>query len=227
MPIVQFQLPDFVATKISAEKASADAIKLLAAAYEISGLITPAQVQAWLSSASSPGQLMTATPPNIVQNFTKPVVASNSAPNGAQNFTIYTDGACQGNPGVGGWGTIIHDHQTNQKIEKSGGKSRATNNQMEMTAVIEGLRHTPTGSRIKIVADSEYVIKGITEWLPNWIRSGWQTASKTPVKNKELWEEIHSLTQQRKVEWTWVRGHAGHPENERCDQLAVEAAVKQ
>lgn len=132
--------------------------------------------------------------------------------------TIWADGACSGNPGPGGWGTIVE--VAGERREFSGGAQSTTNNQMEMTALIEGLRQLEPRQQVLIVMDSEYVIKGLTQWMPGWIRNGWRTASKKPVKNRELWEELHRLTRDRVVKVQWVRGHDGHVENERCDLLA-------
>jgi len=135
--------------------------------------------------------------------------------------TIFCDGACSGNPGAGGWGAIIDIDGARREI--SGGSARATNNQMELQALIEGLKLVPEETRVKVVTDSEYVAKGATQWLRGWIRNGWKTASKQPVKNKELWQELHALLQPRPHTFEWVRGHAGHEENERCDELARAA----
>ena len=136
---------------------------------------------------------------------------------------IFCDGACVGNPGPGGWGSIVEMDGVCQ--EYSGGRELTTNNQMELQALIEGLKKVPAGTRVHIVADSEYLTKGITSWLRGWIRNGWKTASKQPVKNREQWQELHALLSERPHRVQWVRGHAGHPENERCDQLA-RAAIK-
>ncbi len=132
---------------------------------------------------------------------------------------IYTDGACSGNPGPGGWGTILVQPDKTEEI-LSGGEAKTTNNRMELTAVIEGLKKIPADASAVIVTDSEYVKKGITEWIKNWIKNGWKTASKKPVKNRELWQELLGLTENRNTEWEWVRGHSGHPMNERCDSIA-------
>lgn len=137
---------------------------------------------------------------------------------------IYCDGACSGNPGPGGWGCIVE--REGEQHELSGGQARTTNNQMELQALIEGLRAVEPGTRVKVVTDSEYVSKGVTSWLKGWIRNGWRTASKAPVKNQEFWQELHTLLQERPHTMEWVRGHAGHPENERCDELA-RAAISQ
>ena len=131
---------------------------------------------------------------------------------------LYTDGACSGNPGPGGWGAIIRS--SSGDIELSGGDKNTTNNKMELTAVIEALSHTEKGCEAIITTDSEYVKNGITKWIFTWMKNNWKTASKEPVKNKELWTALWELTQDRKITWQWVRGHTGHPENERCDSLA-------
>ncbi len=137
----------------------------------------------------------------------------------AKDISIYTDGACSGNPGPGGWGTIIVYPDGSEDI-LSGGESKTTNNRMELAAVIEGLKKTPTGTCGVVVTDSEYVKKGITEWIKNWVRNGWKTASKNPVKNRDLWQQLLALTEERNISWEWVKGHSGHPLNERCDSLA-------
>jgi ribonuclease HI len=139
----------------------------------------------------------------------------------AGEATIFCDGACSGNPGAGGWGTIVE--MDGRREELSGGLARTTNNQMEMQALIEGLKKVPGGTKVKVVTDSEYVVKGATQWIKGWIRNGWKTASKQPVKNKELWQEINVLLTSRPHTFQWVKGHAGHAENERCDELARQA----
>lgn len=131
---------------------------------------------------------------------------------------IYSDGACSGNPGPGGWGALIV--QGGEVVELSGGERATTNNRMELQGVIEALKRIEPGSTVVITTDSEYVKKGMTEWIGGWIRKGWKTAGGTPVKNKELWVELLNLTKKHSVKWEWVRGHSGHPENERCDALA-------
>jgi ribonuclease HI len=131
---------------------------------------------------------------------------------------IYTDGACSGNPGPGGWGAIIiSDGET---AEFCGGEKSTTNNRMELSAVIEGLSRVPENSSAIIVTDSTYVRDGITEWIERWKKNGWRTANKKPVKNQDLWLRLDSLAAARKIEWQWVRGHAGDPINERADELA-------
>jgi ribonuclease HI len=140
---------------------------------------------------------------------------------GTTTAKIWCDGACSGNPGPGGWGTIVE--QDGVRRELSGGKARTTNTQMELQGLIEGLKAVPEGTRVEIVSDSEYVGKGITSWMKGWIKNGWKNASKQPVKNQELWQELNALLQTRPHSVQWVRGHAGHEENERCDELAREA----
>jgi ribonuclease HI len=137
---------------------------------------------------------------------------------------IWCDGACAGNPGPGGWGCIVEIG--GQRHEYSGGNPRTTNNQMELQALIEALKNVPAGTSVHIETDSEYLSKGITQWLRGWVRNGWKTAAKQPVKNQEQWQQMHALLQERPHKVSWVRGHAGHPENERCDELA-RAAIKQ
>ena len=140
---------------------------------------------------------------------------------------IYTDGACSGNPGPGGWGAILRKDATEKEL--FGGEALTTNNRMEMTAVIEALRALKTPVEARVHTDSQYVQKGISEWIHGWKRRGWKTANKEPVKNEDLWRELDRLAAQHKIEWIWVKGHAGHVENERADELArrgVELARK-
>lgn len=131
---------------------------------------------------------------------------------------IYTDGACSGNPGPGGWGAILR--YNGHERELNGGEVETTNNRMEMRAVIEALRALKKRSRVELYTDSQYVKQGIEDWLKGWKAKGWKTASKKPVKNQDLWMEIDTLVGQHDVSFHWVRGHDGHPENERADALA-------
>ena len=131
---------------------------------------------------------------------------------------IYTDGACKGNPGVGGWGAILRFGGTEREL--FGGVANTTNNRMEMTAVIEALRVLSRSCDAIVFTDSSYVQKGISEWIHGWKRNGWKTADRKPVKNADLWQVLDELAAGHKIEWRWVRGHAGHPENERADLLA-------
>jgi len=134
---------------------------------------------------------------------------------------LYTDGACKGNPGPGGWGALLQYKGVEKELW--GGEPETTNNRMELTAVIEGLKALKRPSRVRIVTDSQYVKNGMQQWIHNWKRNGWRTAAKKPVKNAELWRELDRLVNLHQVEWEWVRGHSGHPENERVDALANKA----
>ncbi len=138
--------------------------------------------------------------------------------------TIYTDGACSGNPGPGGWGALLiyGDHEK----ELSGGEAETTNNRMELKAVIEALHALKTDCEIKLYTDSTYVKDGITSWIHNWKKNGWKTANKKPVKNADLWQELDAVQRTHTIEWHWVKGHDGHPENERVDTLAREAIIQ-
>ncbi len=131
---------------------------------------------------------------------------------------VFTDGACKGNPGPGGWGALIV--ADGQEQELFGGESQTTNNRMELQAVIEALRSLPAGASVAVHTDSQYVQKGISEWIVNWQRRGWLTADRKPVKNADLWRTLVVLTDGRDIHWRWVRGHNGHPGNERADRLA-------
>jgi ribonuclease HI len=135
---------------------------------------------------------------------------------------VFTDGACLGNPGPGGWGVLIIEG--GERRELNGGDSATTNNRMELFAAIRALEETPPHVKVVLHTDSQYVKNGITDWIKGWKRNGWKTASKQPVKNRDLWEALDVLIQDRKVEWRWVRGHNGHPENERADELARAGA---
>lgn len=136
----------------------------------------------------------------------------------ADEIEIYADGACKGNPGPGGWGVILRAG-THEK-ELFGGERETTNNRMELTAVIRGLEALKRPCRIQLFTDSQYVVKGMTEWLAGWKKKGWKNAAKEPVKNVDLWQQLEVLAAQHDIEWNWVKGHAGHPENERADELA-------
>ncbi len=131
---------------------------------------------------------------------------------------IYTDGACRGNPGPGGWGVLLKlgEHEK----ELWGGEADTTNNRMELQAAIEGLRALTKPSSVTLTTDSQYVRKGITQWISNWKARGWQTSNKAPVKNQDLWRQLDELAQLHTVDWCWVKGHSGHVENERVDALA-------
>ena len=138
---------------------------------------------------------------------------------------IYADGACKGNPGPGGWGAILRDGGREKEI--FGGEPHTTNNRMELTAVIRALEALKHPSTVEVYTDSQYVQKGISEWLPDWKRRGWRTADKKPVKNVDLWQELERAAGKHRVSWHWVKGHAGHPENERADALANRGVEEQ
>jgi len=135
---------------------------------------------------------------------------------------IFTDGACSPNPGPGGWGAILRYGRHRREIY--GGEPATTNNRMEIMAAIQGLESLARPSSVHVHTDSEYLRKGITEWLPGWKRNGWKTTEKKPVKNADLWLRLDSATRNHQVQWFWVKGHAGHPENERADELASHGA---
>lgn len=134
-------------------------------------------------------------------------------------ISIYTDGACSGNPGIGGWGVVILIPRENP-VHLNGGSNNTTNNQMELTATIEGLQYFKESKQILIITDSKYVINGIESWIKNWKKNGWKTASKKPVKNKDLWEKLDKEITKHAIEWQWVKGHAGNDNNEKADYLA-------
>jgi ribonuclease HI len=137
---------------------------------------------------------------------------------------LYTDGACSGNPGPGGWAYILKHPASGSVREASGGDPQTTNNRMELQAVIEGLSALKKPSVVELYSDSQYVLNGLKEWLKGWKAKGWRTASKQPVKNQDLWMALDELVSRHKVTFHWIRGHSEHPENERCDQLAVAAS---
>lgn len=134
------------------------------------------------------------------------------------DVTIYTDGACSGNPGPGGWGAILVHGETRKEL--SGGDGETTNNRMELQAAIEALNALKRPCKVDLYTDSVYVRDGITKWIKGWQRNGWRTAAKKPVKNAELWQALQAALQPHDIDWHWVKGHAGHPENERADELA-------
>lgn len=134
------------------------------------------------------------------------------------SVTIFTDGGCRGNPGPGGWGVLLQSG--NAEKELWGGEPDTTNNRMELTAVIRALEVLKKPVAVQIHTDSQYVHKGISQWIHNWKRNGWRTADKKPVKNADLWQRLDALSHQHRITWTWIKGHAGHPGNERADTLA-------
>ena len=131
---------------------------------------------------------------------------------------LFTDGACKGNPGRGGWGVLLRYGDAEKEL--FGGEHDTTNNRMELMAVIKGLEALNRASSVTVTTDSKYVKNGITEWIHNWKRNGWKTAAKKPVKNEDLWRELDDMVAKHQVTWHWVKGHAGHEENERADELA-------
>ncbi len=136
----------------------------------------------------------------------------------AERVEIFTDGACRGNPGPGGWGAVMRYKGKERQLH--GGEEHTTNNRMELLAVIEALRALTRSAAVRVTTDSQYVKNGITQWIHGWKRNGWKTSNKKPVKNDDLWRTLDELVAQHDVEWAWVKGHSGHPENELADQLA-------
>lgn len=143
-----------------------------------------------------------------------------------KNVKLFTDGACSGNPGPGGWGVIMRYRDSEREL--SGGEQQTTNNRMEMTAAIAGLKALKQPCKVDLYTDSKYLLQGVTEWLEGWKARGWRTAGKKPVKNVDLWQQLDALLgDSHDIAWHWVRGHSGHPENERADQLARAAIPRQ
>ncbi len=138
----------------------------------------------------------------------------------ARTVVIYTDGACSGNPGPGGWGAILGYNGTTKEL--FGGEAATTNNRMELKAAIEALNALKRPCKVEMHVDSQYVKDGITKWIHGWQKNGWKTADKKPVKNVELWQALAEAIKRHQISWHWVKGHAGHPENERADELARE-----
>ena len=142
----------------------------------------------------------------------------------ADTIYIYSDGACKGNPGAGGWGALLITNGHRKEI--CGGEANTTNNRMEMTAVIRALESLKRPSTVEVHTDSQYVQKGISEWMTGWKKRNWRTADGKPVKNQDLWLQLDALSQLHRIEWKWVRGHNGHPENERADALANQGVLQ-
>ena len=138
-----------------------------------------------------------------------------------KNVAIYTDGACRGNPGPGGWGVVLRYENCEKTLR--GGEMQTTNNRMELTAVIEGLRALREPCKVTITSDSTYVLNGVTKWMENWKKKGWKTNGNKPVRNVDLWKQLDNAVGEHQLYWQWVRGHSGHRDNELADQLANEA----
>lgn len=151
-------------------------------------------------------------------------VSKTSAVNNGSFVEIFSDGACSGNPGPGGFGAILRFNGHEKEIR--GGQAQTTNNRMELTAVLEALRLLTRPCRVVVTTDSQYLVKGMTEWIHGWQRRGWQNSKKEPVLNRDLWEELLKLSKLHSISWQWIRGHSGHPENERCDRLARQAIAE-
>lgn len=141
-----------------------------------------------------------------------------------KNIKIYSDGSSLGNPGPGGWGTVLEFNGHTKEL--SGSMPNTTNNIMELKGAIEGVKALKEPCNIELISDSKYVVQGINEWLKNWVKNNWKTAAKKPVKNVELWKEYLEISKQHNITATWVKGHAGHPQNERCDFLARDEAER-
>ncbi len=141
-----------------------------------------------------------------------------------KEIEIHTDGACLGNPGPGGWAALLR--YKGHERELAGGEGHTTNNRMELMAAIMGLETLTEPCRIMLQTDSQYVRQGITEWMSGWVRRNWKTAGGDPVKNRDLWERLHAATGRHQIEWRWVKGHNGDPDNERVDQMARDAAIR-
>ncbi len=141
-----------------------------------------------------------------------------------KHISIHTDGSCLGNPGPGGWAALLRYGQKEREVV--GGEAQTTNNRMELMAAIAALEVLTEGCEVTLHIDSQYVRQGITEWMPGWVRRGWKTAGGDPVKNRDLWERLHAATGRHRIDWKWVKGHNGDPDNERVDMLARNAAVR-
>lgn len=142
----------------------------------------------------------------------------------SKHVRIFTDGGCKGNPGPGGWGAILYYGDARKEIK--GAEAETTNNRMELMAAIQALELLKRPCEVELTTDSQYLRQGITQWIHNWKKRGWKTADKKPVKNQDLWQRLDQAVSQHKVKWSWVKGHAGHPDNERADQLANEAIAE-
>ena len=143
-----------------------------------------------------------------------------------EQIILYADGACSGNPGPGGWAVILKHPASGKTKRLSGGQRDTTNNRMELTAVIKGLESIGKPSSVTVVTDSQYLVKGMTEWIDNWLAKNWKTANKKPVKNVELWQQLLEQSSRHRIDWQWIQGHSGHIENEQCDAMAVAESAK-
>jgi ribonuclease HI len=157
----------------------------------------------------------------VLHDLPKPPEKIEKLEQESRGYEIFGDGACDPNPGSGGWGVIIRNEDG--EVELSGGEVNTTNNRMELMAVIVGLEYIKTPSKVVVVSDSTYVVKGASEWLPGWKKRGWRRSAKTPLLNCDLWRRLDAAAAPHRVRWQWVRGHNGHPENERADCLATMA----
>ncbi len=140
-----------------------------------------------------------------------------------KQVTVYTDGACKGNPGPGGWGALLEFNGLQKRLH--GGELQTTNNRMELTAAISALEALKEACQVTLYTDSSYVMQGLTEWLPNWKARGWRTASRQPVKNQDLWQQLDASAARHRIDWKWVKGHSGDPGNEEADRLANEGVL--
>ena len=159
--------------------------------------------------------------------MTEQADAPSSGSRSLRKVELFTDGACSGNPGPGGWAFILRDVKTGKELTGSGGERNSTNNRMEMQAVVQGLQSLKRKCQVTLYSDSSYVLQGLQKWMAGWKKKGWmrtEGGKKKPVKNVELWQELDRLVAQHSITYHHVRGHSGHPENERCDQMAVEAS---
>jgi len=152
-------------------------------------------------------------------------MTNSPSPSSSTVVSIFTDGACSGNPGPGGWGAVLKYNGTEKEL--TGYEAETTNNRMELRAAIEALKALKKPSSVKLYTDSQYVRTGITTWIKSWQTKGWKTANKKPVKNKDLWQELVELDNLHQVEWHWIKGHSGHPENEQADALARKSIITQ
>ncbi len=184
-------------------------------------LILVEQIQAQLQNRTDLSPELLKAVEHDLSKIRKKIDTNREKSHDTETIYIWSDGACTGNPGPGGWGTLVLKEGKYQEL--SGRLGRTTNNIMELTGALEGIRHTPEGSTIQLTSDSQYLVKGMTQWIKGWKRKGWKKADGNPVLNQELWMALDKESRTRKIDWKWVKGHAGHPQNERCDELARNA----